>query len=274
MVNDQIKTPNIDSIAKDGILFKNAHCNKPIYMSSRSKIFTWLPSSEHDVRTNGINLDDRYPALPQILKNKSYKTFSTGKLHLTSWEIGQFYNPELKEIAPNKSSESVVNWENGSINKIPDCYLGLDWIDVIGGHGRFFHENHANWLRETNPEEFKKFRETESSKKNFNDFGDKFSTIFSTIANELYYNEWIKNLTIEKIDRIEDNQLFFAWVSFPDPHWPFRPPAPFNQIYNPKELDKPVAWDDDKSKMPDFYTLTLYSIKGGINYESLNSAIN
>jgi arylsulfatase A-like enzyme len=262
MGNDQIKTPNIDAVAKDGVLFKNAHCNTPICMSSRSTMFTGLPSSEHGVRTNGINLDDRYPVLPQILKDNGYKTFSTGKLHLTSWEIGEFHNPELQKIDPNKFPESMINWENGSITQIPDGYFGLDWIDVISGHGWFSNGNHANWLKENHPKEFDKFRAKDASKKSLNDYGDKFSTIFSTIPNELYYNEWIKDLTIEKIDRVEDNQPFFAWVSYPDPHWPFGPPAPFNQMYNPEELEKPVAWDDDKTKMPDFYHKSFYDDRG------------
>ena len=64
MGNKQIKTPNIDSIAENGVMFRNAHCNTPVCMSSRATMFTGLPSSEHGVRTNGINLDDRYPVLP------------------------------------------------------------------------------------------------------------------------------------------------------------------------------------------------------------------
>jgi arylsulfatase A-like enzyme len=262
MGNEQIKTPNIDEIAKDGVLFKNAYCNTPICMSSRSTMFTGLPSSVHGVRTNGINLDDRYPVLPQILKDNGYKTFSTGKLHLTSWEIGLEHSPELEEIDPIKFPESATNWEDGSISKMPDSYFGLEWIDMIGQHGWYSHGDHANWLKENHPEEFRKFRARESSKKSLNDYGDRFSTIYSTIPNELYYNEWIKESTIEIINRVEEGQPFFAWVSFPDPHWPFGPPAPFNQMYNPDEMEMPVAWDDDKAKMPDFYHKSFYEEKG------------
>jgi arylsulfatase A-like enzyme len=260
--NEHIRTPNIDKLAKDGVLFNNAFCNTPICMASRSTMFTGLPSSEHGVRTNGINLDDSYPALPQILKDNGYKTFATGKLHLTSWQIGQFHSPELTEIDPKKFPESSAVWDDGRVKKVEDGYFGLDSIDLVGQHGWNVHGDYTNWMKENHPEALEKLQTRESSKPTLNETKDKLASYFSTVPKELFYNAWIKERAIARIDELEGDDPFFAWVSFPDPHWPFGPTAPYNEMYHPDAIDKPLAWDDDKAKMPDFYHKSYYDERG------------
>ena len=39
----QTKTPNIDRLAKSGVLFTNAHCAAPSCNPSRSSLFTGVP---------------------------------------------------------------------------------------------------------------------------------------------------------------------------------------------------------------------------------------
>lgn len=156
MGNKDLKTPNIDAIAADGVLFKNAYCNTPICMSSRATMFTGLPSSEHGVRTNGCLLDDTYPTLPQILKDNGYTTMSTGKLHLSTWELGALHAPgfDVDSIPVGKYPELELHWKDGRYDHIPDGYFGLDNIDFIGGHGWFVHGDYTNWLRDNHPEEY------------------------------------------------------------------------------------------------------------------------
>ncbi|MFX1339719.1 MAG: sulfatase-like hydrolase/transferase, partial [Promethearchaeota archaeon] len=55
--NPDIKTPNIDALASDGIRFTNAYCTNPICMPNRATIFTGKYPNIHGVRCNGINLD-------------------------------------------------------------------------------------------------------------------------------------------------------------------------------------------------------------------------
>ena len=41
MGHSQIKTPNLDSLAESGTLFRNAYCNGPICVPSKSKYGNW-----------------------------------------------------------------------------------------------------------------------------------------------------------------------------------------------------------------------------------------
>ncbi|MEX2512951.1 MAG: sulfatase [Cyclobacteriaceae bacterium] len=81
----QVKTPNIDRLAKSGLLFTNAHTQAPLCNPSRVSIMTGLRPT-----TTGIyNLAPHHrdvPAtknvitLPQYFEKHGYKTLSNGKI--------------------------------------------------------------------------------------------------------------------------------------------------------------------------------------------------
>lgn len=70
-----IETPNLDQIALDGILFKNAICHVPTTLPSHSSIMTGLYPIKHGVRSNLIyHLPESSFTLAEILKENGYET--------------------------------------------------------------------------------------------------------------------------------------------------------------------------------------------------------
>src|SRR6478672_11100150 len=85
----QAKTPNIDRLAKRGILFSNAHCAAPLCNPSRAAVFSGRQPFETGVfandETNIRTIQPDLTLIPQYFKNSGYQTFGTGKLlHQTS----------------------------------------------------------------------------------------------------------------------------------------------------------------------------------------------
>ncbi|MFK7851820.1 MAG: sulfatase [Akkermansiaceae bacterium] len=80
----QALTPNIDQVAKRGILFTNAHCASPACRPSRSAIFTGLMPNKTNVWSNeSKSLDQLMPNVlkfPTPFEKVGYKTIGTGKL--------------------------------------------------------------------------------------------------------------------------------------------------------------------------------------------------
>lgn len=263
MGNKQLRTPNIDSIAHHGVVFDRAYCNTPLCMPSRATMWTGLPASGHGVRTNGIDLDDKYETLPEILNNSGYKTISVGKLHLKSWHMSPKKTHNITDYDPVLFPECETVWNNRLVTKLPDHYFGLEKSHFLGGHGGYCFGEYLQWLEDNHPDAYAKLVNRESEKTSLRPWDN----YYSTVPNELYYNEWIKSLTINEIDACEDDRPFFMWCSFPDPHFPFGPPKPYNQMFSPDQMPDPILWDDPRDDMNEFYHQEFYDKTGTLSVD-------
>lgn len=266
MGNAILETPHIDAIARQGVLFEKAYCATPLCMPSRATMWTGLPSSVHSARTNGVDLDDKYPVLPQILRGQGYHTISVGKIHLKAWHMSpERGNQNIAEYDPVLLPECETVWNERKCTKLPEGMWGLDRIHFLGGHGNYCFGEYMQQLEDTHPEVYRALRLKESAKATTGK-GDNY---YSTVPVELHYNEWIAQHTIEELEKCPEGKPFFAWCSFPDPHFPFGPPAPYYDRFSGKEMPDPVAWDDTREHMNELYHAQYYrerneeSIDGG-----------
>ena len=82
----QVKTPNIDALARRGTLFSNAHCQAPLCNPSRSSLLTGLRPSTTGIYglVPGIREVDRTKnqvTLPQTFTAAGYFTSTSGKIY-------------------------------------------------------------------------------------------------------------------------------------------------------------------------------------------------
>ena len=71
----RVKTPAVDGLVQDGILFKRAVAHAPITLPSHTSILTGLYPMTHGVRNNGdYYLPDDVETLAQMLKPSGYRT--------------------------------------------------------------------------------------------------------------------------------------------------------------------------------------------------------
>jgi hypothetical protein len=82
-----INTPNIDSLAKEGVLYTNVIMPAPVCSASRSSIITGVMATSfgaqnhHSSRTkeSAIHLPDGLETIPEVFKQHGYFTFNNGK---------------------------------------------------------------------------------------------------------------------------------------------------------------------------------------------------
>jgi len=82
----QVKTPNIDALAKRGTLFTNAHCQAPICNPSRTSVMTGLRPSTTGIYSLApwFRTVDEWKdlvTLPQHFSKAGYKTYTVGKIY-------------------------------------------------------------------------------------------------------------------------------------------------------------------------------------------------
>ena len=97
-------TPNIDRLAREGMLFVNSFCGNSICTPSRGTVMTGLHSHKNGIVHLGGALDPDGPSWPKTLQKNGYTTAVFGKWHMKTkpsgfdaWEVfsgqGNYYNP-------------------------------------------------------------------------------------------------------------------------------------------------------------------------------------
>ncbi|MCC5931422.1 MAG: sulfatase-like hydrolase/transferase [Cyclobacteriaceae bacterium] len=89
--NTVIKTPNIDKLASEGIIFKNAYVTSAICTPSRASIFLSQHEREHGINFNSgtsLSKDAWENSYPVLLRNAGYFSGYIGKNHVPIGEKG------------------------------------------------------------------------------------------------------------------------------------------------------------------------------------------
>jgi arylsulfatase A-like enzyme len=189
----EIKTPNIDALARSGILFTHFHTS-PLCAPTRSML---LSGNDNHVAGMGSmfsvegtnragkpgyerHLTDRIVPIAQLLKDGGYQTFMTGK-----WHLGSAKN----EIPIAKGFEKSFALMNGAAN----------------------HFNNLPFSNE--PSDYRL---------------DSNITLFPTgsFSTDVYTDKML-----EYIEHRQRNKPFFAYLAYTAPHWPLQVPKNYIDRY-------------------------------------------
>lgn len=112
-----IKSPNVDRLAREGLQFENFYANCPVCSPTRASLITGrYPDAvgvpgvirSHPANSWGY-LDPKAVTLPQVMKRAGYRTAMVGKWHLGLW-------------SPNRPNEKGFDWFKGFLGDMMDDY--------------------------------------------------------------------------------------------------------------------------------------------------------
>ena len=133
-----VETPNIDALAKDGIVFDYATATVPLTFPSHSSIFTGLVPPHHGVRDNGgFFLDDAKVTLAERLRDKGVATgaFVGAWVLERKWGLAQGFDEYSDRF--DLSKYKVISL--GTVQKPGDEVMdgALAWLEGVKQR-RFF----------------------------------------------------------------------------------------------------------------------------------------
>lgn len=242
--HSEISTPNLDRLVEEGTTFGRAYCPNPTCTPTRASIVTGQYPSQHGAWTLGTKLlEDRHTVGQDFIKN-NYRTSLIGKAH---------FQP-LQETEEYSSLESYPILQDLDYWKqFDEEFYGFEHVELARNHTNESHvgQHYALWMEE----------------KGLKNWRDYFAPPTGTmdpkeehkwpIPEEYHYNTWIAERTNAKMDEyVQEDENFFMWASFFDPHPPYLVPEPWDTMYDPEKLTIPKGVAGEHEKNPPHFQMT------------------
>jgi choline-sulfatase len=75
------RAPNMEALARSGVVFDSAYCNSPLCAPSRASLMAGLLPSRTRVYDNAAEFGADVPTFAHSLRNRGYQTILSGKMH-------------------------------------------------------------------------------------------------------------------------------------------------------------------------------------------------
>ena len=244
--NSEIRTPNLDRLVKEGMTFNRAYCPNPTCTPTRGSIITGKYPSQHGGWSLGTKVDENQNTLGDELIKNGYRTALVGKAHFHPLQSTEEY-PSL-EAYP--TLQDIDFWRR--FNDEHDRWYGFQHCQLLRNHTTEAHvgQHYVLWLEEkgcknwrdyfvkpTGNLEYRKRRKWE-------------------IPEEFHYDNFIAEKSNELIEEYAKNdEPFFLWSSFFDPHPDYEVPEPYYSMYDREKLTIPISHAKEHLNNPPHYQM-------------------
>ncbi|MDQ3032973.1 MAG: sulfatase-like hydrolase/transferase [Myxococcota bacterium] len=199
------RTPSIDALAHGGARYRRAHVQNVVCMPSRATMITGQHPLTHGVVANGIPLDDRSPNVARLLNDAGYRTALVGKAH---------FDPHLDPLLHHQENRLAAERSSGP-------WRGFEHVE-LATHGPLGGHHYAAWLWEQHREYVGGFGAVLTGSGGGETGAPEVKR--NPVPRAHYHTDWIADRTMHWLRSLEQDEPFFCWMSFPDPHHPFDPP--------------------------------------------------
>ena len=208
--NNEIRTPNIDAIASDGVRYDNSFCPYPVCTPSRYSLLCGQYVHEHRGWNNHCTLPPGTPTFPNLLQGAGYRTHAVGKMHFTPTylDVG-FAEMRLCE------QDGPGRWDDDYHRDLREAGL-VDWND----------------LEDQRREYRARARQV---------YWDTFGALPSNLPEEYHATTWTGQRAVDVLRGWKGggNLLMAGFVK---PHHPFDPPGEWAEAYDPDKLTLLPGW--------------------------------
>lgn len=232
------RTPAVDALAAAGINYRRAHNQNVVCMPARSTMLTGQHVRSHGVTMNGIPLPEDGPDVARQLRAAGYRTALIGKAH---------FEPSSAPGGPYYENFAASRGLSGP-------HRGFERMELCAHTGRagrsLYH--YPKWLAENHPGAADGFHEYVTPQKTIScrrggDTGA-IQVWHNAIPRELYHTDWVADRVIAFLDTLAADEDWFVWMSFPDPHHPWDPPASELKRVNWRDLALPAGYPGSRDE--------------------------
>ena len=238
-----LKTPNIDSLAKKGVMFESAYVQAPVCGPSRASYYTGRTVFSHGSTWNQVPLPIGELTIGDYLRQSGIRTGVVGKTHMRPDiegmnRLGISKNTEIGLIVSEPGFDPYERDDglhpNNQIKNSSKKLSYNQWLNKLGYGGENPWDSWANSSEGKNGEILSGWRLRNSNKP-------------ARIPEKHSETAFMTNRAIEFIE--ESNDIpWFLHLSYIKPHWPYIAPAPYHNMYSSNQF-YPVQRTDSEKKI-------------------------
>ena len=234
-------TPVIDGLATTGVRYERAIPQSVVCMPSRSTMLTGQYPSTHGVWMNGVALPVDAPSVAAVLHRAGYRTALVGKAHFEPFlDLFAKYT-ENRLAREGRETAADQPWFDGTTGP----HRGFDHLE-FATHSSTGQLHYARWLADNHPEVVSMFYQVLDSTFEVNaagggDTGAPQAHV-NNVPKDWYHTDWVADRTISWLDSLQADDDWFCWMSFPDPHHPWDPPASETGRINWRDVELPAGY--------------------------------
>lgn len=232
------RTSNIDRLAAEGVNYTRAHNQNVVCMPARATIVTGQYVGTHGVWMNGVSMPEETPTIAHWLNTHGYRTALLGKAHFEPWlgSPDEFYENRMAGLGETGPSRGFEHME-------------------LANHFLEGHSHYNYFMKNEHPDVVTGMYRmvNEKGMQNSSGGGDTNAIqVWPTeIPRELYHTDWVATRTMAWLDTLAENEDWFVWMSFPDPHHPWDPPVSEKDRIDWREVPLPDLYPGSADKVPD-----------------------
>ncbi len=256
-LNPEVRTPNLDRLARMGTVFSRAYTVNPTCTPTRASWITGLYPSQHGAYSLGTKLMETVPTVGDAFRAGGFRTALVGKAHFQPLRGTEDY-PSL-EAYP--LLHDLDFWR-----RFHGPFYGFDHVELARNHTDESHagQHYALWMEEKVGADWR--RHFHASPTWAREAGDPLADSGHGrlapgeawgIPEELHYNAWIAertNALMEGFKRQGEN--FLLWASFFDPHPHYMVPEPYASMYDPATVTVPEHVPGEFDDKPPYFALS------------------
>jgi arylsulfatase A-like enzyme len=201
--NPVVHTPNLDRLAREGVLFRRAYSSTPTCTPARTALLTGLSPWHHGM-LGMTAMAEQYPLeKPRALRDAGYYTITVGKQHFSPMRNGHGYQRMiLDEHCP--------------------CGNGPQALADAEKQGPVERSDYESWFRSQAPN-----LDPHATGLWWNDYPARSFAL----PERLHATTWTGDTAVHFLKGWDGRQPFFLKVSFIRPHSPYDPPERFMKMY-------------------------------------------
>ena len=215
--NPAVRTPNLDDLAAEGVIFRSCNTRPPLCMPARASLITGMYVNEHGAWGNRTVADHHGPSHVRNIRDAGYGTAVIGKTHFRLHQADDGNTRDHASGLNDWGDEFALETKDTIPSATHRCY----YTDSMAEQGKLqvFEDCSRN------------FRLGQSS-----GFLRPWEHAPNLLEEDEHIDIYIANTASEWMRRYADDRPFYLQVCLMGPHPPFDAPARYRDMFEPQGM--------------------------------------